>query len=221
MNAKLVGKASDEAAPVSNHGTEHVRRACTALANGDVIALSDGADTSLVLLGSTATSASTALMIRAGSGLLFTAARRERLRQLVIPRMATDDDPCAKRFHVAVDAARGITTGISAADRARTIRLLSDPASGTADFVRPGHVLPVSGDITPLHPPGAPELALALVALIGDPVPIAAYCALTSHWDPSSVAGPEEGAAFARQNGLAYIARAEVLTAFYQSGTAR
>ena len=78
-------------------------------------------------------------------------------------------------------------------------------------------MIPVAADMTPPHAPGTPELALALARLVGQGVPTATYCALTSEGDPRSVAGPEEGAAIARQNGLAFILREDVLAAFYRA----
>lgn len=217
MNTKLLAAELDEPTPVSELGAERVRRACSAMIAGEPVVLSDGTESSLVLLSSAATPAGVSRLIKAGSGLLFVAVEQDRLRQLRIPPMAADHHSSSSRFHVAVDAAVGIGTGISATDRARTVRLISDPACGIDDFVRPGHVIPVAADMTPPHAPGTAELALALARLAADSVPTATYCALTSEGDPSSVAGPEEGAAIARQNGLAYVLREDVLAAFYRA----
>ncbi|WP_158070582.1 3,4-dihydroxy-2-butanone-4-phosphate synthase [Mycobacterium sp. NS-7484] len=207
----------DEPTPVSELGAERIHRACHAMAAGEPVVLSDGAESSLALLSSAATPVGLSRLVKSGSGLLFVAVERERLRQLRIPPMAGDHRSPNSRFHVAVDAAVGIGTGISAIDRARTVRLLSDADCGTDDFVRPGHVIPVAADMTPPQAPGTPELAFALARLATDGVPAAAYCALTSERDPRSVAGPEEGAAIARQNGLAFILREDVLAAFYRA----
>ncbi|MGE2732169.1 3,4-dihydroxy-2-butanone-4-phosphate synthase [Mycolicibacterium vaccae] len=202
---------------MSEMGAERIRRTRAAMAMGQPVAMSDGAETILVLLGSAATSAGIAQMVRLGSGLLFAAMSQDRLRELRIPPMPVDVHARTGRFHVAVDAAAGGGTGISATDRAHTIRLLSDPGSSIADFTRPGHVIPVAADIIPPHAPGHAELALALAGLVTDGELTAAYCALTSRRDPTSVAGPEEGQNLARQNGLAFIVRGDVLTAFYQA----
>ncbi|BBZ36816.1 3,4-dihydroxy-2-butanone-4-phosphate synthase [Mycolicibacterium confluentis] len=207
---------TDEPAPVSHLGADRTRLACSALERGEIVILSDGRESTLVLSAATATSKSVAQMISMGSGLVCVAMGRDRLRQLSIPKMAAEDESHASRFHVAVDAATGIGTGISAVDRARTLRLLSDPASVGADFTRPGHVIPVNGDIDSRVSPGTAELAFILVGLTKDPSPTAAYCALTSDRDPCEVAGPEEGAAFAEEHGLAFIEREDVLTAFYR-----
>ncbi|OBF10895.1 3,4-dihydroxy-2-butanone-4-phosphate synthase [Mycobacterium sp. ACS4331] len=207
---------TDEPAPVSHLGSDRTRVACDALKSGRMVVLSDGREATLVLSAATATAGSVAQMIRMGSGLVCVSMSRDRLRQLSIPRMAAEDESPASRFHVAGDAAAGIGTGISAVDRAHTLRLLSDQSSVSADFTRPGHVIPVNGDIDSRVSPGTAELALILVGLTNDPSPAAAYCALTSDRDPCEVAGPEEGAAFATEHGLAFLEREDVLTAFYR-----
>jgi len=218
MDTKLPGAELDEPTPVSEQGADRIRQACRALAAGEAVVLSDDRESSLVLLSSAATPAAVSRLIKAGSGLLFVAVEQDRLRQLRIPPMATDHHSPSSRFHVAVDAAVGIGTGISATDRARTVRMLSDPDCGIDDFVRPGHVIPVAADMKPPQAPGTPELTLALGRLVAvDAAPTATYCALTSEVDPRSVAGPEEAAAIARQKGLAFILREDVLAAFYRA----
>ncbi len=59
------------------------------------------------------------------------------------PMVAHNEDPRGTAYTVTVDAASGITTGISAHDRARTLRVLADPASVRSDLHRPGHVVPL------------------------------------------------------------------------------
>lgn len=83
-------------------------------------------------------------MARYGRGLICVPATEERLHELGIERMVqVNKDTFRTDFQVSVDAARGITTGISAADRAETIRILADPASEPAHLVQPGHVFPL------------------------------------------------------------------------------
>lgn len=86
----------------------------------------------------------------------------------LLPMVVENRDPRRTAYTVAVDAALGVTTGISATDRARTLRVLADPASTPADLVRPGHVLPlraVAGGV--LERPGHTEAAVDLVRLAG------------------------------------------------------
>ncbi len=82
-----------------------------------------------------------------GRGLVCVPLTRDRLQQLGIARMPLHNrgDAFSTAFMESVDATadRGVTTGISAADRAATIRMLVDPASGRGDWVSPGHVFPL------------------------------------------------------------------------------
>jgi 3,4-dihydroxy 2-butanone 4-phosphate synthase/GTP cyclohydrolase II len=84
------------------------------------------------------------------------------------PMVANNRDKHRTDFAVSVDAARGVTTGISAADRAKTIRILADPASRPEDLARPGHVFPLRarpGGV--LERPGHTEAAVDLARLAG------------------------------------------------------
>jgi 3,4-dihydroxy 2-butanone 4-phosphate synthase/GTP cyclohydrolase II len=85
-------------------------------------------------------------MIKNGGGLICVALTRERAMKLGLPPMVTSDDnatPFGCDFTVSVDARKGITTGISAADRAAAVRLLASPRTRSFDLIRPGHVFPV------------------------------------------------------------------------------
>ena len=80
----------------------------------------------------------------------------------------TNQDRRGTAYAVTVDAREGVSTGISAADRAHTIRLLADPATEPADLSRPGHVVPLrakAGGV--LRRPGHTEAAIDLAALAG------------------------------------------------------
>ena len=79
-------------------------------------------------------------------GMICTPITAERAEELDLPQMTRRNREGHKTaFTVTVDAAEGVTTGISAADRALTIRLLADPAAGPDACVRPGHVVPLQG----------------------------------------------------------------------------
>ncbi len=81
---------------------------------------------------------------RHGRGLICLAATRERMRALDLRPMVADNRAAmGTAFTVSVDAASGITTGISAHDRARTVAVFVDPAARPADLVRPGHLFPL------------------------------------------------------------------------------
>jgi 3,4-dihydroxy-2-butanone 4-phosphate synthase len=155
-----------------------VHRALEALRAGAPVVVGAAPWAFLVLDGRSARATGTAALIRHGSGLLHVAVKAERMAALGIPPMPVDSGSRCARVHVAVDAAAGITTGISAADRAETVRRLSDSTSGPRDFIRPGHVLPVVAEVRPSSAPA--DVALVLSALAGATPPVAAYCALVS-----------------------------------------
>ena len=116
-------------------------------------------------------------MVTHARGLLCVPTISERLAQLGIDDMVRlNRDAKGTAFTVTVDAAQGVTTGISAADRARTIRLMADPSKGASDFVTPGHVNPLrarKGGV--LERAGHTEAAVDLARLAGL-FPCAAIC---------------------------------------------
>src|SRR3982074_1570325 len=78
------------------------------------------------------------------SGVICVPMTTERLQQLDLPQMvARNEARLGTAFTVSVDAREGVTTGISAADRARTIRVLADPNTKAHDLVKPGHIFPL------------------------------------------------------------------------------
>jgi len=98
----------------------------------------------LVFAASAATPELMAFAIRHGSGVICVPMPGELLDQLQLPPMtAANQDPKGTAYAVSADARDGVGTGISAADRTRTVRLLADPATGAADLTRPGHVFPL------------------------------------------------------------------------------
>jgi 3,4-dihydroxy 2-butanone 4-phosphate synthase len=113
-------------------------------------------------------------------GLLCVPMAAEVCERLGIDRIPGDGDHHGTAFMVPVDAIEGITTGIPASERARTIRLLADREAGPADFVRPGHVFPLRA-----HPgglaarPGHTEASVALAVWAGLP-PVALCCEVAS-----------------------------------------
>ena len=124
----------------------------------------------LVLAAEKATPSALAFMAKNGRGLVCIAMTRERLAQIGLSRMNTrgDGSPYKTAFMESVDAREGITTGISAFDRAHTIRLLASPTSKISDFVSPGHVFPleaVQGGI--LRRPGHTEASVDMARMAG------------------------------------------------------
>jgi 3,4-dihydroxy 2-butanone 4-phosphate synthase/GTP cyclohydrolase II len=83
-------------------------------------------------------------MARFGRGLICLTLTEERCRQLNLPLMVSNNrSPMGTNFTLSIEAAEGVTTGISAADRARTVQAAIRPAAGPADIIQPGHIFPL------------------------------------------------------------------------------
>ncbi|STD06673.1 Riboflavin biosynthesis protein ribBA [Dermatophilus congolensis] len=136
------------AAGESVEGLASVEEALEALRAGRPVLVLDDADREnegdVVLAAATADAAWVAWTVRHSSGYLCAPMTQERADALGLPAMVQDNqDPHGTAYAVTVDAAVGVSTGISAADRALTARLLADPQAGPQDFTRPGHVVPL------------------------------------------------------------------------------
>lgn len=107
--------------------------------------------------------------VRHSSGFLCAPMPATRADKLDLPLMVpNNEDKLRTAYTISVDASAGVTTGISAADRALTLRTLGDDGAGASDLIRPGHVLPlraVEGGV--LVRPGHTEAATDLVRLAG------------------------------------------------------
>jgi len=123
----------------------------------------------LVMAASKVTPEAVNFMAKNGRGLICVPLAATRARQLGLQRMVAHNRELHRTdFTVSVDAAKGVTTGISARDRARTIRMLAGTKSGPADLTEPGHVFPLQareGGV--LQRAGHTEAAVDLVRLAG------------------------------------------------------
>jgi 3,4-dihydroxy 2-butanone 4-phosphate synthase/GTP cyclohydrolase II len=123
----------------------------------------------LILAAEKATAESVNFMMRFGRGLICAPITTERAQRLGLNRMVLDNRESFKTdFTVSVDATNDITTGISADDRAKTIRLLADPKSQPGHLVQPGHIFPLrakAGGV--LQRSGHTEAAVDLARLAG------------------------------------------------------
>ena len=98
----------------------------------------------LLMASSAVTADDVNFMARYGRGLICITLTEQRCKQLNLPLMIHGTDVIeSTNFTMSIEAAEGVTTGISAADRATTIRKLADPSSEATDFARPGHVYPI------------------------------------------------------------------------------
>ena len=155
----------------------------------------------LVMAAEKATPTAINFMARFGRGLICVPTTGDRLRQLGIEEMvARNRESFRTDFQVSVDASSGISTGISAADRSRTIQLLADPRASESDFVRPGHIFPLRskpGGV--LQRSGHTEAAVDLVTLAGCR-PVGVICEIMN--DNGSMARLPELRRFARRHRL-------------------
>ena len=123
----------------------------------------------LILAAEHATPEAINFMARFGRGLICVPTTEDRLKQLGVERMVLQNRESFKTdFQVSVDAARGISTGISAADRARTVQVMASPTAVAEDLVQPGHVFPLRarpGGV--LQRAGHTEAAVDLASLAG------------------------------------------------------
>jgi 3,4-dihydroxy 2-butanone 4-phosphate synthase / GTP cyclohydrolase II len=153
--------------------TRRVQSGLSAIAAGKFVVVADSADREnegdLILAAEKATPAALAFLVRHTGGVVCVALPGQRLRDLGLPLMVTENtESQGTAFTVSVDLKFGTTTGISAADRAATIRGLANPSTTAADFLRPGHVFPLQareGGV--LKRPGHTEAAVDLARLAG------------------------------------------------------
>src|SRR5438874_935001 len=115
------------------------------IAKGRMVIVTDDADREnegdLVMAAEKITPEAVNFMAMHGRGLVCAPITEQRAERLGLQRMVLHNRESQRTdFTVSVDAARGITTGISAADRAATIRILVDPESSPRDLIQPGHV---------------------------------------------------------------------------------
>lgn len=147
-----------------------------------------------------------AMMVRYGSGLLYVALPDKLADRLALPVMV----PGGRRIlgcraAVTIDAADGVTTGISAADRARTVRLLADPSASIDDFTRPGHIVPLRvGRASRFGRASAVHAALALATRHALPR-VAVLTELVSETDPRHMADIDEAREIAQRIGLLVV----------------
>jgi len=179
---------------MTTHAPARLTHAISALAAGEPIILADGHEGHLVFAAASASPALLAFTVRHTCGFLRVAMTPEDCRRLDLPPMHYRGDQAQR---VTVDL-RGPGTGISGADRARTIAALAAPGSVADDFSRPGHVVPVEAGA------GFTGAAVELANRSGHP-PAAAYSTLVSAENPPYMARGDELNRFAAEHGLAIV----------------
>ncbi len=125
-----------------------IDEALAALQNGQIIVVVDDEDREnegdFIMAAEKVTPEAVNFIAKFGRGLICLAATGDRLMELDIqPMVARNTASLGTKFTVSIDAARGVTTGISAADRARTVAVFIDPETRADDLARPGHIFPL------------------------------------------------------------------------------
>lgn len=157
------------------------------------------------------TSQQMALLIREGSGIVCLCLPPERVEALdLAPMVADNTSRFQTAFTVSVEAARGVTTGVSAVDRVTTVRAAIADQAQPQDLARPGHVFPLrarSGGV--LERPGHTEATVDLMRLAGLK-PYGVLCELTN--PDGTMARLPEIMAFGRERGLPVLTVEDVAT---------
>jgi 3,4-dihydroxy 2-butanone 4-phosphate synthase / GTP cyclohydrolase II len=194
--------------------SDDIQRAVADIAAGRPVIVVDDEDREnegdLIFAAQHATAELMAFMVRHTSGYVCVPMTEEHADRLELPPMYhTNQDRRGTAYAVAVDAREGVGTGISAADRAYTIRLLAADGTRPSDLARPGHVVPLrakAGGV--LRRPGHTEAAIDLAALAGLR-PVGVLCELVN--DDGTMKRGADLEAFAAEHHLALITIADLV----------
>lgn len=205
MNKKLVEKKIS----LSN-----VKGAMEDVLNGKMVILVDDKDREnegdLMIAAEKVTPEAVNFMAKYGRGLICLALSEEKVQKLNLPMMAArNTSRFGTAFTVSIEAKHGVTTGISAADRATTIRAAIDPAAVPGDLVTPGHVFPlkaVKGGV--LKRAGQTEGSVDLARLAGM-IPAAVICEIMN--DDGTMARLPNLKVFSRKHGTRIVTVAEII----------
>ncbi|HEX5119375.1 MAG TPA: bifunctional 3,4-dihydroxy-2-butanone-4-phosphate synthase/GTP cyclohydrolase II [Pseudonocardiaceae bacterium] len=193
-----------------------IERAISDIAAGKAVVVVDDEDREnegdLIFAAEKATPELVAFMVRYTSGYICVPLLESDCDRLELPPMYhTNQDRRGTAYTVTVDAKEGTSTGISATDRALTMRTLASAKAQAADFTRPGHVVPLRAkDGGVLRRAGHTEAAVDLARMAGLR-PAGVLCELVSQKDESDMARREELEIFAADHDLAMISIADLI----------
>lgn len=190
-------------------GRQSVEDAIAAVGRGEMVVVVDDMNREnegdFIMAADLCTDLDMARIVRYSSGVVCIALEEERLKELELPPMVTNNqDPKGTAFTVTVDATKehGITTGISASDRSTTIQLLAKADSVATDFHRPGHIFPLrarKGGV--LARDGHTEAAVDLAKLAGR-APAGVLCEIVSEENPTEMMRLPEIKRFCQRHGF-------------------
>ncbi len=193
---------------------DSVDAAIKAIANGELIVVVDDDDREnegdLIGAASKVTTEQMAFIVRHTSGIVCAPMTQADARRLQLdPMVANNDAPLSTAFTISVDYKQGLTTGISARERAATVHALANGNVAAGDFVRPGHVFPLiakRGGV--LMRSGHTEAAVDMTRLAGEP-PVGVISELVN--DDGTVKRGHQVVEFARKHGLKIISVADII----------
>ena len=205
-------------------GRDSVEEAIAAVKRGEMVVVVDDMDREnegdFIMAADLCTPEQMATIVRYSSGVICVGMEGKRMDELELPAMVTNnEDPKGTAFSVTVDAAKkhGITTGISAVDRAKTMQLLASPETTSADFVRPGHIFPLRAKSKGvIERDGHTEAAVDLCKLAGRS-PVGVLCEIVSEENPVEMARLPELKRFCKRHG--YVLTSIVDIAQYRRDT--
>ena len=191
--------------------SDQIEPALERIRRGDQIIISDGetGEAALAMAADRVTPRAINFMAMHARGLVCLGLQPERMRQLGIPLMVPEGAAGRRPFGASIEARRGVTTGISAADRSRTIRAAVAANASADDLVMPGHVFPIQarpGGV--LVRSGLTEAAVDLARLAGCK-PAAATCTILR--DDGELAGRDDLGALSRRFDLPIISIGDVV----------
>jgi len=193
-----------------------IEDAIAAIARGEIVVVADDEDREnegdLIMAADAATPEKIAFFVRHTSGVICVGLTGERCAELDLPLMvqsSANNEAQGTAFTVTVDLREGTSTGISASDRARTLRALADQSVGAAAFNRPGHIFPLRarpGGV--LKRAGHTEASVDLARLAGR-APAGVLCEVVL--DSGSMARVPDLRAFADEHGLLLVSIADLI----------
>ncbi|VTM24232.1 3,4-dihydroxy-2-butanone 4-phosphate synthase [Stutzerimonas stutzeri] len=194
--------------PFGNNAEERVLNAINAFKSGNGVLVLDDEDREnegdLIFPAETITKEQMAQLIRYGSGIVCLCITDERCRQLNLPPMVEHNNSVNRTaFTVTIEAAKGVSTGVSAADRVTTIQTAIADNAVPADLHRPGHVFPLrAANDGVLTRRGHTEASVDLARLAGFK-PAGVICEITN--DDGTMARAPEIVAFAQKSGYSVL----------------
>jgi len=192
-----------------------IEEAIEEIRRGRMVVVCDGEDREnegdLVLAAQFATPEAVNFMAKEARGLICLALSSDRCDELGLDLMAAkNEEPLQTAFTVSIEAAEGVTTGISAHDRARTVQVAIDPHSGPDDIVQPGHVFPLkakAGGV--LERTGHTEASIDLARLSGL-IPAGVICEIMN--EDGTMARVPDLVPYCERHGLKMITVADLIS---------